>query len=63
MDLQQNLNLITRILRKTVGLQYVCKDDFILTMKGKIHIYFSDFLEIWQYCAEPALCMILCMFE
>ena len=35
MELQQNLNVITRILKQTVGLQYICKEYFILNIKGK----------------------------
>ena len=33
--LQQNLNLITRILKQTVGLQQICGEDFIVNIKGK----------------------------
>ena len=32
MELQQNLNLKTRILNQTVGLQHICKEDFILNI-------------------------------
>ena len=35
MELQQKFNLITRILKQTVGLQFICKEDFILNIKGK----------------------------
>ena len=34
MELQQHLNLITRILKQTVELQKMCREDFILNMKG-----------------------------
>ena len=36
MELQQNLNLITQILKQTVGLQHICEEDFILNSKGKM---------------------------
>ena len=36
MELQQNVNLITQILKQTVGLEQICKEDFILDFKGKI---------------------------
>ena len=35
MELQQNLNVITRILKQTVGLQHICREDFILNIKGE----------------------------
>ena len=35
MELQQNLNLVTRILKQTVGLQHIGWEDFILNIKGK----------------------------
>ena len=35
MELQQNLNLITRILTQSVGIEHICKEDFILNIKGK----------------------------
>ena len=35
MVLQQNLNLITRILKQTMGLQQICREDFNLNIKGK----------------------------
>ena len=46
MDLQQNLNLITGILKKNVGLQHICREDFILYIKGEQWTHFSDF---WRY--------------
>ena len=55
MELQQNLNLVTRILKQTVGFQYICKEDFILNIKGKQWNPFFRFLVIRQYCDEPAL--------
>ena len=30
MELQQNLDFITRNLKQTVGLQHICGEDFIL---------------------------------
>ena len=53
MELQQNLNLIIRILKQTVGLQHICSKDFI-HYREAIKPFFR-FLEIRQYCAEPAL--------
>ena len=44
MALQQKFNLITWILKQTVGLQHICKEGFILNIKGKQYIHFSDFL-------------------
>ena len=35
MELQQNLNLTTRILKQTVGLQHIFREDFILNIKGE----------------------------
>ena len=35
LELQQNLNLITRMLKQTVELQHICREDFILNIKGK----------------------------
>ena len=35
MELQQKLKLITRILKQTVGLQHICREDFILNIIGK----------------------------
>ena len=35
MELQQKLNLITGIFKKIVGLQHICRGDFILNIKGK----------------------------
>ena len=35
MDSQQKLNLITRILKQTVGLQNFCWEDFTLNIKKK----------------------------
>ena len=35
MELQQILNLITRILKQNVGLHHICREDFILNIKGK----------------------------
>ena len=35
MEFQQNLDLITRELKQTVGLQHFCREDFILNIKGK----------------------------
>ena len=46
MELQQILNLITGIIKQTVGLQYICRKDFILNMKGKQCTHFPDF---WRY--------------
>ena len=46
MELQQNLNLMTGILKQAVKLQHICKEDFILDIKGKQCIHFSDF---WSY--------------
>ena len=43
MELQQNLNLITRILKQTAGLQHICREDFIANIKGKQNSHFSDF--------------------
>ena len=57
MELQQNLNLITRILKQTVGLQQICREDFILNIKGNKPIHpFLRFFKIRQYCAKPATC-------
>ena len=36
MELQQNLNSITQILKQTVALHHIYKEDFILDIKGKI---------------------------
>ena len=46
MKLQKNLNLITRILKQTVGVQHMCRVRFILNIKGKQNPIFSDF---WRY--------------
>ena len=46
MELQQNLNLITRILKQIVRLQYIFREDFILNIKGNQKTYFSAF---WRY--------------
>ena len=35
MELQQKLNLTTRILKQTVGLQHICREDFFLDIKAK----------------------------
>ena len=35
MELQLKFNLITRILKQTVGLQHICWEDFIVYIKGK----------------------------
>ena len=47
MELQQNLNLITRILKQTVGLEHICRKILSFMLKGRNkHIFFSD---IWRY--------------
>ena len=35
MELQQNLNVVTRILKPNVGLQHMYRKDFILNIKDK----------------------------
>ena len=35
MEFQQNSHLLTRILKQTVGLQHICREDVILNTKGK----------------------------
>ena len=35
MELQQSSNLITRILKQTVGLPQLCREDFKLNIQGK----------------------------
>ena len=35
MEFQQKLKLITRILKQTVGLQHICREDCILNVIGK----------------------------
>ena len=35
MGLQQKLNLISRILKQTVELQHIPREDYILNIKGK----------------------------
>ena len=45
MELQQNVCIITRILKQTVRLQHICRDGFILYIKGKqldIFLVFGD---------------------
>ena len=48
MELQQNLNLITRILKQTVGLQHkiICREGFILHIKGRPYFFSFTLLEI-----------------
>ena len=47
MELQQNLNLITLILKQTVGLQQIRKGRFLsLISKGSDKPFFPDF---WRY--------------
>ena len=46
MKLQQNLNLTTRILKQTVELPQLCREDFILNIQGKELTHFSWF---WRY--------------
>ena len=56
MELQQKLNLITRILKQIVRLQKICREDFILNIsKGSKGSIKFRFLEIRQYFAEPAI--------
>ena len=55
MELQQNSNLIARILKQTVGLQHICQEDFILNIKGKQYTHFVRFLEMRQSCAVTRL--------
>ena len=57
MELQQLSNLINRILKQSVGLQHICREDFILNMKGMQYPFFIFFFcfEILQYSAEPAI--------
>ena len=43
MELPQKLNLITRILNQSMGLQHINREDLILNIKGKQKIHFSDF--------------------
>ena len=43
MELQQNLNLTTRILKKTVVLQHIYRDDLSLISKGSNQSVFLDF--------------------
>ena len=46
----KNLNFICRILKQTVGLQHICREDFILNIKGKqLSHFFFRFLKIRQY--------------
>ena len=40
MELQQLSNLINRILKQSVGLQHICREDFILNMKGMQYPFF-----------------------
>ena len=35
MELQHNFNIINRILKQTVGSEHICREDFILYIKGK----------------------------
>ena len=43
MELHQKLNLITRILKQTVGLKHIFREGVILNIKGKQYFHFSDF--------------------
>ena len=47
MELQQKLNIITRILKQILGLQCICRDDFILNIKGNQGI--NLFSDLWRY--------------
>ena len=44
MELQQHLNLITRVLKQTVGLQHIHRENVILNIRGSNP--FFRFLEI-----------------
>ena len=35
MEFQPNLDLISRILKQTVGLQHICRVDYIFNINGK----------------------------
>ena len=62
MELQQLSNLITQILKQSVGLQHICREDFILNMKGMQYPFFIFFFlryyNIWlnqRYIAKFSL--------
>ena len=46
MELQQNLNLLTLFFKQTLGIQAICRDDYILNIRGKQYIQFYNF---WRY--------------
>ena len=43
MELQQYINVITQILKQTLELQHIWREDLILNIKGKQKTHFSDF--------------------
>ena len=62
MEVQQKLNLITRILKQTVGLPHIkfYRESFILNIRGKQKKkkQLCRFLKLRQYCAEPAIYLL-----
>ena len=55
MESQQNLNSITRILKQIVGLQHIFWEYFFAFYQREAIKPYFRFLEIRQYCAEPAI--------